>query len=182
MGMIGKNVILRAPEPADIDFLYVWENDRSVWRASNTNTPYSRFAIEQYVMNAQLDIYITRQLRFMIDKTDPSGKVSTVGTIDLYDFEPAHRRAGVGVLIIREERGKGYASEALELLIDYAFNTLNLHQLYSHISSSNIVSLNLFAKHQFEIIGLKKEWLMIDNKWMDEYILQRINTYEKGQA
>lgn len=178
--MIGKNVILRAPEPSDIEFLYEWENDRSVWRASNTNAPYSRFAIEQYVMNAQLDIYSTRQLRFMIDKLDPSDQNITVGTIDLYDFEPAHRRAGVGVLIIREERGRGYASEALELLTDYAFNTLNLHQLFSHISSSNVVSLNLFARHDFEIIGLKKEWLLIDNKWVDEYILQRINTHESA--
>jgi diamine N-acetyltransferase len=177
--MIGKRVILRAPEPSDINFLYAWENDRSVWRASNTNAPYSRFAIEQYVMNAQLDIYSTRQLRFMIDKAQPEDQLNTIGTIDLYDFEPAHRRAGLGVLIISEERGKGYASEALELLIDYAFNTLNLHQLFSHISSSNIVSLNLFAKHKFEMIGLKKEWLLIDNQWVDEYILQRINTHEK---
>ena len=130
-------------------------------------------------MNAQLDIFSTRQLRFMIDKVQPADQLNTIGTIDLYDFEPAHRRAGVGVLIISEERGKGYASEALELLIDYAFNTLNLHQLFSHISSSNIVSLNLFAKHKFEMAGLKKEWLLIDNQWVDEYILQRINTYEK---
>ncbi len=178
--MIGKRVILRAPEPSDIDFLYTWENDRSVWHVSNTNAPYSRFAIEQYVMNAQLDIYSARQLRFMIDTAVHEEKSATIGTIDLYDFEPAHRRAGVGVLISKEERGKGYASEALDLLIDYAFNTLNLHQLYCHISSSNIVSLNLFANHRFEIIGLKKEWLLIDNKWVDEYILQRINPNESN--
>ncbi len=177
--MIGKKIILRAPEPSDIDFLYGWENDRSIWHVSNTNAPYSRFAIEQYVMNAQLDIYSTRQLRFMIEISGRTDEKSIIGTIDLYDFEPAHRRAGVGVLIINKERGKGYASEALELLIDYAFNTLNLHQLFCHITASNIISLNLFAKHHFEIIGLKKEWLLIDQKWEDEYILQRINDHDQ---
>ncbi len=176
--MIGERVILRAPEPTDIDFLYAWENDRTVWHVSNTNAPYSRFAIEQYVMNAQQDIYSTRQLRFMIDITDPSGKTVTIGTIDLFEFEPAHRRAGVGILILREYRSQGYASEALELLVDYAFHTLNLHQLFCHILSTNIVSLNLFANHQFEIIGLKKEWVLIGNEWEDEYILQRVNTHE----
>lgn len=177
--MNGKKVALRSPEPSDIDFLYACENDRSVWHVSSTTVPYSRFAIEQYVMNAQLDIYATRQLRFMIDAIGQYQDIHPVGTIDLYDFDPANRRAGVGILIVHNERKKGYASEALELLIDYAFNTLNLHQLYCHIAASNIVSLNLFASQGFDIIGLKKEWLILDNQWVDEYMLQRIHDHER---
>lgn len=177
--MNGRKVALRSPEPSDIDFLYECENDRSVWQVSNTTVPYSHFAIEQYVMNAQLDIYATRQLRFMIDAIDQDQGIHPVGTIDLYDFDPANRRAGVGILIVRDERRKGYASEALELLIDYAFNTLNLHQLFCHIAASNIVSLNLFASLGFNIIGLKKHWLIINNHWVDEYMLQRIHDHEE---
>ncbi|MCU0371597.1 MAG: GNAT family N-acetyltransferase [Bacteroidales bacterium] len=131
--------------------------------------------IEQYVMNAQLDIFTARQLRFIIDLHSEGNEQKPIGTIDLFDFDPTHSRAGVGILITKEEQGKGYASEALDLLIEYAFSTLQLHQLYCQVTSSNLISLNLFTKHGFEIIGLKKEWLRINNDWMDVYFLQLIN-------
>jgi diamine N-acetyltransferase len=169
--------MLRAPEPSDIDNLFNWENDRETWQLSNTLTPYSRYIIEQYVLNAQLDIYSARQLRFIIDLISNGDQPKSIGTIDLFDFDPMNSRAGLGILIVHEERGKGYASEALGLLIEYAFNTLQLHQIYCHITASNIASLNLFTKHGFEIIGLKKEWLHINNTWMDVYFLQLINKF-----
>jgi len=44
----GVSISLRAVEPADIDLLYHWENDTSIWKVSNTLTPYSHFQIEEY--------------------------------------------------------------------------------------------------------------------------------------
>ncbi len=172
--MIGKHISLRAPEPADAELLFKWENDTSIWQVSNTITPFSRFAIEQYVMNTQLDIYSTKQLRLMID-LHIKNKIVTIGTIDLFDFEPTHMRAGVGILIREEMSNKGYASEAMELLIDFAFNTLQLHQLYCNIDAENNKSLHLFKKFNFMEVGLKKEWLSVKNRWVDEYLLQLIN-------
>jgi diamine N-acetyltransferase len=173
--MIGKRILLRAPEPGDVEVLYAWENDPSVWQISNTLTPFSRYTLEQYILSSHLDIHSARQLRLMIDliTSDKSGK--TIGTIDLFDYEPLHRRAGIGILINKPNRGHGYASEALGLLIDYAFNTLQLHQLYCNISADNKKSLKLFQDHGFKIAGLKKDWLSVKNKWADEYFLQRIN-------
>jgi len=173
--MIGKRILLRAPEPGDLEVLYAWENDPSVWQISNTLTPFSRYTLEQYILSSQLDIHSSRQLRLMIDLITPAGAGRPVGTIDLFDYDPLHRRAGIGILINKADRGYGYASEALELLIDYAFNTLQLHQLYCNISADNEKSLKLFQEHRFKIAGLKKEWLSVKNKWKDEYLLQRIN-------
>jgi diamine N-acetyltransferase len=173
--MIGKKILLRAPEPGDLEVLYAWENDPSVWQISNTLTPFSRYTLEQYILSSQLDIHSSRQLRLMIDLKAPSGDDRPIGTIDLFDYDPLHRRAGIGILINKADRGYGYASEALDLLIDYAFNTLQLHQLYCNISADNEKSLKLFQDHRFRIAGLKKEWLSVKNKWKDEYFLQRIN-------
>lgn len=169
--MIGKNISFRAPEPGDIDILYKWENDISIWHLSNTITPFSRHVLEEYILNANQDIYSAKQLRLMIinDKKD------IVGCIDLFDFDPANMRAGIGILISEDYRDKGYATEALEMMIDYAFNTLHLHQLFCNITYDNTPSLKLFKKAGFEIIGLKKDWLRIKNSWTDEYILQLIH-------
>jgi diamine N-acetyltransferase len=170
-----KTITLRALEPSDIDLLYHWENDSSIWHLSNTLTPFSRFTLEQYIINAHEDIYSTKQLRLMIDLKVNDKNKKTIGCIDLFDFDPTNKRAGIGILIIKKERGKGYASKALDLMIGYAFQRLNLHQLYSNVMIKQQTSLDLFKKKNFEIVGIKKEWLLVDKKWVDEYMLQLIN-------
>ena len=170
--MTGPVIHLRALEPADLDLLYEWENDPSIWHLGNTLTPFSRFVLEQLLLNAQNDIYTNKQLRLMIDLNAPEDSVSTIGSIDLFDFDPYHHRAGVGILITDTQRRKGYASEALVLLKNYAFTLLDLHQLYCNINIENSNSLALFNKYGFEKCGKKKDWLWHNGSWHDELMLQ----------
>jgi diamine N-acetyltransferase len=172
----GTNIHLRMPEPSDVDVLYQWENDLSVWRVSTTVVPFSRFQMEQYVMNSQHDIYSERQLRLMIDLVSVKRSIKTIGCIDLFDFDPQNRRAGIGILIIPEEREKGYAAEALGLLIRYSFEILQVHQLYCNITTGNDQSIRLFTNAGFIQCGVKKEWRIIDGKWSDEIIFQLLGT------
>ncbi|RZJ51749.1 MAG: N-acetyltransferase, partial [Flavobacterium sp.] len=119
----GDSVYLRALEPNDLEFVYVMENDQSIWEVSNTQTPYSRFLIRQYLENAQQDIYEAKQLRLAIcqDEDFPA-----VGLIDLFDFDPKNNRAGVGIVIQnKENRNQNIGSEALELVINYSFHKLD---------------------------------------------------------
>jgi len=166
---------MRALEPADIDLLYEWENDPAIWHLGNIFTPFSRFVLEQYLLNAQNDIYTNKQLRLMIDLNKPGDLAPTIGSIDLFDFDPYHRRAGVGILITVSQRRQGYASEALGLLKNYAFTLLGLHQLYCNVDSENSNSLSLFKKQGFEKCGEKKDWLWHKGSWHDEWILQCIS-------
>lgn len=174
--MIGPNLILRAPEPADIDIIFRWENDTRIWHLGNTLTPYSRFAIEQFVLNADKDIFTSKQLRLMIDCHSSGITPSTVGSIDLFDFDPFHKRAGIGILIDESSRKHGYATEALILLSDYCFQTLNLHQVYCNIEQNNMESIRLFTNAGFEECGRKKDWLFREGQWSDELTFQLINT------
>lgn len=171
----GKNIRLRALEPGDVEVLYAWENDTSVWEVSNTLTPFSKFQLEEYVLNTQNDIYAARQLRLMIVIPASVGEETPVGTIDLFDFDPFHLRAGIGILIREPFRSKGYALEAMQVLIRYAFTTLRLHQLYCNITPDNEASLHLFGKTGFQKCGLKKEWINDGAQWRDEWMLQLIN-------
>ncbi|MGB1037573.1 MAG: GNAT family N-acetyltransferase, partial [Bacteroidia bacterium] len=146
--------------------MYTIENDESIWEISHTQTPYSRFLIRQYLENAYQDIYEAKQLRLAICLTNSS---EAIGLIDLFDFDPQHSRAGIGILIQNSsERNKGIGSEALQLLIEYAFSQLQLHQLYANIGTENEASLQLFAKFGFQKIGIKKQWNKINNVYKDE--------------
>jgi diamine N-acetyltransferase len=164
-------ISLRAIEPEDIELLYAWENDPEIWEVSHTLVPYSKFILALYIKNSDKDIYESKQLRLMIDTAE--GK--TIGAIDLFDFDPYHSRVGIGLLVHnREERSKGFASAALELLISYCFNKLNIHQLFVNIETGNIISLALFEKYGFSVCGTKKEWLRTPDGWKDEVMMQLI--------
>lgn len=174
--LTGKTTKLRAIEPSDIDLIYAWENDSTIWQLSNTLTPFSKHVIKQFIDNSHQDIFQLKQLRLMIDKTDTT-PTETIGTIDLFDFDPLHKRAGIGILIANEEdRKKGYASDALDTLIKYSFHTLQLHQLYCNITEDNDDSLSLFQRKGFQLIGTKRDWLIFPKGLKDEFMFQLINT------
>ena len=174
----GHNIRLRALEPADLDIIYAWENDPENWLISNTITPFSRHVLSRYIEQANKDLYEARQLRLMIDLLDDAGHPKeTIGTVDLFDFDPQHQRAGLGILIAnRENRMKGHASESLSILVRYAFETLHLHQLYCNISVDNQASLKLFKKLGFREIGVKRDWLKSSRGWLDVCLLQLVRS------
>lgn len=168
----GSLVYLRAMEPEDATLLYTWENDSGSWHVSNTLAPFSLQAIKDFVSSNQ-DIFASKQLRLMICLNDSD---RPVGAVDLFDFDPFHLRAGVGILIAnKDDRQKNYASEALTLLLNYAFKVLHLKQLYCNIGSDNEGSLRLFEKQGFHTCGTKRSWMKTHNGWMDEHMLQLLN-------
>ena len=168
-------ISLRAVEPEDLELLYRWENDRTVWQAGNTLVPFSRYQLKRYIESDPGDIHAHHQLRMMIDCRETGKQVRTVGSIDLFDFDPIHRRAGLGILIASaSDRRKGFAYQAILQMMDYCRKVLYLHQLYCNIAVSNIASLQLFRKSGFEIAGTKKEWLRTETGWEDELLLQYI--------
>lgn len=168
----GEHIYLRALEPEDLDFVYEIENDTSLWALSDTQTPYSRFTLRQYLENAQQDIFEAKQLRLAICTIDDT----TIGLIDVFDFDVKNKRAGIGILIKDEaNRYKGYGKEALDLLVNYCFKSLQLHQLYANVIETNVASLRLFENNGFKKIGLKEDWSFDGQQFSNEYMLQRIN-------
>jgi len=168
-----KTISLRAPEPEDLDLLYLWENNTEVWQISGTLVPFSRYVLKQYLENAGKDIYEMKQLRLIIQL---NSNKRPVGAIDLFDFDPIHRRAGIGILIAEpSDRRKGYAREALETVTNYCFQVLLLHQIYCNIASDNQTSLKLFTSAGFIVVGEKKEWLKTAAGFEGELLLQLLN-------
>ncbi len=173
LSLKGDHIYLRALEPSDLDFLYQLENDTAIWEISGTLKPYSKKVLQLYLDNAHRDIYEVKQLRLCICRKDHE----CIGLIDLFDFDPKHRRAGIGIVISNpDDRNKGLGAEALSLLCSYAFSALDLHQLYANILEENKASIHLFEKLGFERIGIKKEWIRTSTGFKNEIMFQKINT------
>ena len=168
--LLGKNINLRALEPTDLEFLFSTENNESFWEISSTQTPFSKYILQKYIENSHQDIYEAKQYRFVICDS----KNTPVGMIDLFDFNPQHQRVGLGILINPTHQNKGYGAEALELIIDYAFTYLNVHQIFANITSNNINSIALFEKFKFIKSGVKKDWINSNSSFKDEILYQLI--------
>ncbi|MGQ8335862.1 GNAT family N-acetyltransferase [Sunxiuqinia sp. A32] len=164
-------VKFRPLEPEDLELLYQWENDPAIWKVSNTLVPFSRYILKQYIAESHRDIFEAKQMRLIIE--DENAKV--VGAIDLFDFDPMHQRAGIGILIYeQEDQGKGLAFDSLQLIIQYARNILGLHQLYANITIDNMASIHLFEKANFKLVGTKKDWIKSADGWLDERLYQTL--------
>lgn len=155
-------ITLRKVEPEDLPLLFSWENEQDTWQYSDTHNPLSHKDIYDYIEQTTGDIYKDGQLRLMLElesgNNDIKSKTLTIGCIDLYDFDAHNRRAGVGVFIDAQQRQKGYATQALKKLKQYAFAFLRLEQVYALVSVENKDSLALFEKSGFTKSGTLRCW------------------------
>jgi len=161
---------LRSPEPEDLDLLYQMENDAQLWFIGNTTLPYSRQTLREYLTQSKQDLYTERQARFIIELNDGT----TVGMIDLIDFDPHNRRAEICIGLLSEYRSKGIGKCALKLLTEYALLFLQLKQLYAYIATNNQASINLFSGAGFQRTATLKSWYRVGEEYRDIAIFQLI--------
>lgn len=169
----GPHIKLRALEPEDVDVLYEWENSTEFMRFGDIHLPFSKHLLRTYLDRSGEDFYQIRQLRMMIETLEAEARV--VGHIDLFDFEPQHNKAALGMMIAHEsDRGKGYASEALSGMLDYARDYLGLNQIYCTVQVWNETSFQLFESKGFERSGILRDWIRSPRGYEDVCLLQKI--------
>ena len=166
-----EKITLRCAEPEDVELIFRWENDRSVWRVSGTHVPYSRFQIEQFLLSNN-DLQSQKQLRLMIDSN--KDKVS-VGCIDIYDYDALNERASLGILIDEAYRHQGFAKAAIALCVEYLFHNLMLHQVHCCIDELNVESQQLFTNQGFVLCGRRKGWIKTADGFIDELEYQLLS-------
>ena len=168
---------MRKIEPSDLPFLYQWENDATMWADSDTHNPLSRHDLHQYIENTTGDIYRDGQLRLIIEESQLStlnSQLSTkiVGCIDLFDFDARNRKAAIGMYIAPDARGKGVGKQAVQLLLDYAFNFLHLRMVYAIISVNNVACSRLYEQMDFLPSSPLRAWTLEG----DAILWQKMNT------
>lgn len=165
-----EKISLRIAEPQDAQKIYDWENDRSLWRVSETSNPISMFQIEQFLLSNS-DLAANRQLRLMIDLKE-TGK--SIGCVDLFEYDPFNGRIGIGILIEEAHRKQGFAQTAIALCIDYLFNDVMVHQIHCLIDEQNTESQHLFEKMGFKPCGRRKDWIKTPEGYIDAVFYQNV--------
>lgn len=166
-------ITLRVPEPYDLDIIYKWENDTELWSVGTSTAPFSKKTIEEYIASYNPDIYSAQQLRLMIIRQHD---YAVIGIIDLYDFDPHNRRAGIGIIIDSQYQTQGYGTRALSLISTYCSDFLGMHQIFATIPADNEASIRLFKKAGFKICGRYRSWLRRGLHFVDVFALQRLFT------
>ena len=139
-----SNTSLRLLENTDLDFLFEIENNPKNKKFNKFISTTSRKLLKDYIKNAQADISVYNQIRFVVEN-----KNIQIGLIDLFEYDPEKKNAGVGIIINSEFRNKNFGSNALKIIIDYSFQKLDLIFLFANIKSENKHSIKLFEKFGF---------------------------------
>ena len=174
--IIGEKIYLRPLEKSDLSGSYLsWVNDPEVTRYMETGTfPTNLEKLEEYYS------FMTTSPNYVIlaiiDKELDKGK--HIGNITLNNINWIHRIVNLGFMIgDKDYWGKGYGTEAIELMVKYAFATLNLHKISVGIYADHIGSIRAFKKAGFIQEAKLEGELYRDGKYRDK-IIMRAMTYE----
>ena len=149
-----STIKLRALEPEDLQLVYEIENDPALWQWGANSVPLSRYTVRQYLAEQHSDIFQDGQLRLVVTLDN-----QPVGIADLVDFEPRHRHAEVGIVVLAAYQRRGVAAQALRLLEQYATDTLHLSLLYAYVAEQNTPAQQLFRAVGYEACALIPRWI-----------------------
>ena len=172
------DIILKALEPSDVSTLLKWENNSEIWHISETVEPLSKYKLDTYIKQTlTFDVFGLRQQRLMIhrilnsdlDLTEP------IGTIDLFEFDPINKHAGIGIMLLKEHQNQGIGKIALDQFLTYCFEKLHLHSVYANVSETNTASIKFFESCGFTKVAEYKEFLYENNQYVSQITFQYVD-------
>jgi ribosomal-protein-alanine N-acetyltransferase len=101
---------------------------------------------------------------------------SLIGTINLFQvLRGSLQSAFIGYFLDKLHNGKGYTTEAVKLIVEYAFNELKLHRIEAGVMPHNIGSIRVLEKAGFHTEGIAQKNVKINGKWEDHQMLAILN-------
>ena len=144
----GEKILLRSLLDSDLDILINIENNPDNWKFGSEKKIFTKKDLINYINNSSASIKLTKQYRFVIEFSN-----TPTGFIDLFNY--TEKSCEVGVFILKKYRNKGFATDALKLIINYSFNSLKLHSIHCSIDKNNASSIKLFNNCGFKFINQK---------------------------
>ena len=98
-----------------------------------------------------------------------------IGRCGLHNWNKEHKRAEIGYIMEDENyKGKGLMSEAINAIMDYGFNKMNLNRIEALVGIENVQSLRLMEKYNFIREGVLRQHRCIDNRFEDSILFSRL--------
>lgn len=150
------------------DVLQFYLNDKELFeKYESDRTPnfYSE-SHQQTILQVEYGLALKmQQIRFYVFLKENPNQI--IGTVCLYHVSNTYSHAELGYKFSTEFHHKGYASEAVEKLIDIAFMELNLHRITAHVQEENLPSIRLLKGMGFEVEGVCRDYLYLHGAWRD---------------
>jgi diamine N-acetyltransferase len=160
--LVGKQLYLRPVEKEDLDQFYAWFNDPLIRGLTGEVFPTTRAGMEEFLAKLQTD---TSRAWFAIVLQENDRLVGEAGLLRMF---PAWRTTDLSIIIADQAAwGKGYGTETMELLLDYAFGYLNYHRVAIGVVGSNSRALRFYEKLGFEREGLQRDGYYYDHHYQD---------------
>ena len=159
--MSGKRIFLSPMSEEDAEIYTVWMNDREITDNLGSSTMvFSEEAERDWIEEN------SGEYQFAIIERE-SGEI--IGNCGIQAVTHTFQRAELGLFIGEEEnRNKGYGKEVLSLLLEYCFDTLNLHNVMLKVFSFNEQAIHTYNRVGFKEIGRRREAYYAKGRFWDE--------------
>jgi len=160
------HVALTALRPEDSPSLFEWINDRELVLFNSAYRPVSQAEHDAWFENIRQrsDVLI---FGIRLWETD-----QLIGSCQLHSISSISRNAELQIRLgVSAEHGKGYGTEAVKLLLQFAFTELNLHRVYLHVFATNPRAIQVYEKCGFMREGLLREAAFIDDRYIDVLVM-----------
>ncbi|QAS53451.1 GNAT family N-acetyltransferase [Halobacillus litoralis] len=167
--LVNNSIRIRPIMLEDITILNKWKNDHSVFR--NLGGGFKPVSIDQQRnwMDNMIDMNGNNK-RFIIEIKNGV----PIGMVGLYNINHINRNCEFGIYIgEKEHNGKGYGTSATELMLDFAFNNLNLNKIKLLVNEGN-PAINLYKRLKFNQVGKMSQERFIDGEYVDVIIMEKL--------
>jgi len=162
----GKNTFIRLMEEEDVPHKVDWFNDIKVRKTLNVNFPISIIGTKKWLNNVSLN---DSRKDFIICSSLDNVPVGYCGLVNI-DIKNSKAESYLG-MGNKEYWGKGHASEARRLLLDYAFNELDLNKVYSYVWSANEKMIHINKKVGYQVEGKLRDDVFHQGEFRDKLIM-----------
>lgn len=159
----GKRLDLVPRNKDNLDLYYKWVNEQSVRIYSRNEIPHTKEELKKWFEHDHHgpQEHIGFELWHKEDQ-------KTIGNGGLSQIDYIARKANAWMVIGEKEYwGRGLATEAVTLVLDYAFKEVNLHKVYAGIFEPNIGSWSCAEKVGFKLEGRLKNAIYVKGKYYD---------------
>ena len=167
--MRGKKILLRPIRKSDLSILNVWKNDEELYKYLGGGfQPLSQEQQEKW-MDSMIDMTGNHRRFMVLDMEE-----TPIGMVGLYQINWIHRTCEIGVYIGEvQARGKGYASEACQIVEAFATEYLNLRKIKLKVVSENVVAQRMWEKLGYQVVGEYKQERFIKGHYCDVKLMEK---------
>ncbi|GAB6110147.1 GNAT family N-acetyltransferase [Fusibacter bizertensis] len=168
----GENVYFKALSLDDVQEIHHYASDKEVKRFIGWNLMHNLDETFNHV-----DLMIKRELAgtHLYASVVLKSNHLIIGTVMLFDFDEVSELAEIGYVFHRDFWGKGYGTESIALITEFAFDSLKLHKIKANVVDINIGSIKLLEKNGYQLEGREKNKSFIEGNYYDLLHFAKVN-------